>query len=320
MKGFAYIARLIVGLLFMFSGFVKMVDPVGFSYKLEEYFGPGVLNVEFLIPFALAIAVVLVIFEFIVGVMLLLGYAKNFTRWTLLLLIVFFTFLTFYSAYFNKVTDCGCFGDAIPLDPWQSFYKDLILLVLVIFLFIKHEYIESIFTEKINKLAIFIISILCLGLTYQVIMHLPIIDFRPYKIGANIPEQMQAHGNKDPKIHDFFIIYEGEEITDEVLEKDKVLLVSSTDMKVDNEKGWKRVKELTDEALEKDYFVIGLTSSLDEDIEKTIKKYHLNFNFADLDATTVKTIVRSNPGVLTVEKGTITQKVHWNDIDKLNLD
>jgi uncharacterized membrane protein YphA (DoxX/SURF4 family) len=123
------IVRIFVGIFFIISGFVKLNDPVGFSYKLQEYF--GVLDLEFLQPFALAIAVFIVIFEFMIGVTLILGYARNFTRWSLLLMILFFTFLTFYSAYFEKVTDCGCFGDALPLTPWESFWKDVVLLLLI---------------------------------------------------------------------------------------------------------------------------------------------------------------------------------------------
>src|SRR5699024_8615441 len=117
MKALVTFVRIIVGALFIFSGFVKMVDPVGFSYKLQEYFGPNVFNIEFLVPYALVIGIILVIFELLLGVMLLLGYAPKFTRWALLILIIFFTFLTFYSAFFDKVKDCGCFGDAIKLTP-----------------------------------------------------------------------------------------------------------------------------------------------------------------------------------------------------------
>lgn len=134
MKAITGIARVLVGILFI-SGFVKLNDPLGFSYKLQEYFSEQVLDIPVLIPFALIIAIVIVIYELVLGIMLLIGYSPKFTTWSLLIMIVFFTFLTFYSAYFNKVTDCGCFGDAIPLTPWQSFYKDVILLVLILILF-----------------------------------------------------------------------------------------------------------------------------------------------------------------------------------------
>src|SRR5690554_5161297 len=129
-------SRIIVGLLFIFSGLIKLNDPVGFSFKLQDYFAPEVLDLGFLMPYTLLLAIVLVIFEVLLGMMLLLGSSKRFTLWSLLLMIVFFTFLTFYSAYYNKVTDCGCFGDAIPLTPWESFYKDIVLLILILIIFI----------------------------------------------------------------------------------------------------------------------------------------------------------------------------------------
>src|SRR5699024_2221481 len=125
----------------------------------------------FLVPYALIIAIILVIFEFLLGVMLLLGYARKFTKWALLLLIIFFTFLTFYSAYFNKVTDCGCFGDAIPLTPWQSFGKDVVLLLLIMFIFAKSRLITPFFRVAASKWIVFVVFVGCLGLSYQVLMH-----------------------------------------------------------------------------------------------------------------------------------------------------
>ena len=132
MKILVGISRIFVGILFIISGLIKLNDPVGFGFKLQDYFAPEVLNLEFLVPYALAIAIFVVIYEVMLGVMIILGYAKRFTLWSLLLMIVFFTFLTFYSAYFNKVTDCGCFGDALKLTPWESFWKDVVLLVLIL--------------------------------------------------------------------------------------------------------------------------------------------------------------------------------------------
>src|SRR5690554_7501468 len=105
-------------------------------------------------PYALPLALLLVIVEVLVGVALLIGYFKRLTLWLLLLMIVFFTFLTFYSAYFNKVTDCGCFGDAIPLTPWESFYKDVVLLVLIIILFVGSKYIRPLFTRSIRSIIV----------------------------------------------------------------------------------------------------------------------------------------------------------------------
>ena len=162
MRILVQIARFLVGLLFIFSGFIKLNDPLGFSYKLQEYFAPEVLNIEFLSPYALLLSIILVIAEILLGIALLIGHAKKLTLWLLLTMIGFFTFLTFYSAYFNKVTDCGCFGDAIPLVPWESFIKDLILLILIVFLFWKHKYIYPAFAKVPRTLIIFISFIGCM--------------------------------------------------------------------------------------------------------------------------------------------------------------
>ncbi|MEM9650239.1 MAG: MauE/DoxX family redox-associated membrane protein, partial [Bacteroidota bacterium] len=115
MKYLVWISRIFVGVLFIISGLIKLNDPVGFSFKLEEYFSQGVLDLPFLMPWALGISIFVVIVEVLLGILLLIGFKPKFTVWSLLLMIIFFTFLTFYSAYFNKVTDCGCFGDAIKL-------------------------------------------------------------------------------------------------------------------------------------------------------------------------------------------------------------
>ena len=97
---------------------------------------------DFLIPIVLPMAIFIVIFEVILGIFLILGYKREFTLWSLLLMIIFFTFLTWYSAYFNKVTDCGCFGDAIKLTPWESFTKDVVLLIMIAFLFVKKDLVN----------------------------------------------------------------------------------------------------------------------------------------------------------------------------------
>ena len=141
-----WVGRILVGLLFIFSGLIKINDPLGFSYKLEEYF--EVFHITFFNDFALAIAIMLCSLEIILGFALLIGVRPVKVAWGLLLLIIFFAFLTFYSAYFNVVQTCGCFGDAIPLTPWQSFSKDLVLLLLIVAIFIKRKNIHPRFTSK----------------------------------------------------------------------------------------------------------------------------------------------------------------------------
>lgn len=184
------IARFFVGILFIFSGFVKVIDPLGFSYKLSEYF--EVFGMPGLSSISVLLAIVLCLLEIAFGVQLILGLWKRTTAWGLLLMIVFFTFLTFYSAYFNKVTDCGCFGDAIPLNPWQSFYKDLILLVLIVWLFIRRNHLKG-FLNYTQSMAIWWLFFLSNSFfAYWGLAHLPIIDFRAYAEGKSIVEGMKT--------------------------------------------------------------------------------------------------------------------------------
>ncbi|MEL4308165.1 BT_3928 family protein [Joostella sp. CR20] len=350
-----FIARIFVGVLFIISGLIKLNDPVGFSFKLEEYFSPSVLNLDFLTPYALAIAIFLVIFETVLGVMLLVGFKRKFTVWSLLLMIVFFTFLTFYSAYFNKVTDCGCFGDAIKLTPWESFSKDVVLLLLILILFFKKEYINKF---SFAGFATFLALIFSAGYVYYVYNHLPVVDFRPYKIGANILEGMEVpegapeavyqydwkfkvdgeekiistegdyptvdgefvdvqttlvQKGYEPPIHDFTMELDGTDYTAEILSWDRVMVVVSRNIEEANTNGLEAVAEVEREAKSKGYKVIGLSASNVEQLAPFKSKYNLDIDFYFCDLTTVKTIVRSNPALLELEKGTITQKLHFKD-------
>jgi len=189
-------ARIFVGLLFIFSGLIKINDPLGFSYKLEEYF--VVFHITFLNSLALIIAVILCSLEIILGFGLLIGVRPVKVAWGLLLLTIFFGFLTFYSAYFQVVQTCGCFGDAIPLTPWQSFSKDLFLLLLIIVLFKKRGTIQPLFNAKTGDRLLLSAIIISLGLGLYTYNFLPVIDFLPYKIGANIPDEMKIPPGAKP--------------------------------------------------------------------------------------------------------------------------
>src|SRR5690554_4329141 len=183
------IVRILTGALFVFSGLIKANDPVGFGYKLQEYF--LVFKMEFFHDYATEIAVIICSIEILLGGLLLLGFWRKQVVWGLLLMILFFTFLTFYSAFFEVVTSCGCFGDAIPLTPWQSFIKDLVLLLLIAILFYYKDQIkpiiEDFYTQSILTTCIVVISI---GFGVYTYNFLPIIDFLPYKTGNNLPSLM----------------------------------------------------------------------------------------------------------------------------------
>lgn len=181
--------RIFTGLLFIFSGFIKANDPTGFGYKLQEYF--EVFHLTAFNEYATAISVVICGFEILLGALLLLGVYANTVAWGLLLLILFFTFLTFYSAFFEVVTSCGCFGDAIPLTPWQSFSKDLVLLALILIIFFNRKQLRSIIKGSGNQfVATVITAIISLGIGIYTVNYLPFIDFLPYKVGNNLPSLM----------------------------------------------------------------------------------------------------------------------------------
>ena len=337
---------------------------MGFSFKLEEYFSPGVLDLPFLTPLALGISIFVVIVEVILGVLLLIGFKPKFTVWSLLLMIVFFTFLTFYSAYFNKVTDCGCFGDAIKLTPWESFTKDVILLVFILILFFGKKYITPLFNTKTNWVVGGVALLACMLFANHVLAHLPSVDFRPYKIGANIQEGMsvpedapkpvyeyawrfkvngeeqiyvtegdyptvdgefidvettQIQAGYEPPIHDFTIEQEGQDYAAELLEEDKLVMVIAYDMAKSNLEAFEDVAKVTAKAEQNGYKVIGMSASSSDMANKIVDTYGLDFEFYFTDETTLKTIVRSNPAILVLSKGTIQQKVHYNDFEELTF-
>lgn len=202
MKKLVELIRWFVGLLFIVSGLVKTVDPIGFSYKLEEYFSPQVFDMPFFMDMALPMSVFFVILEVMLGVLLILGVWRKFTVNSLLLLIVFFTFLTFYSAYFNAVTDCGCFGDALKLSPWESFGKDVVLLVLILILWTNQKYLSRFIARPFSYYIGILAFLFCAYIAYQGLYHLPLKDFRPYAVGKNIPQGMKTAEElgKDPTL------------------------------------------------------------------------------------------------------------------------
>lgn len=320
MKTLVFVSRLIVALTFIFSGFVKLVDPLGSAYKFQEYFGADVLNMEFLIPYALPFSILLILAEIMLGVTLLLGYLPKFTVWSLLGIILVFLFLTWYSAYYDKVTDCGCFGDAVKMSSWGTFYKNIVLIILILFLVWKASFIKPLFSVNSIKWTTFLLFFTFLYITYYVLVHLPIIDFRPYAIGKNIPEGMKYNGDEEPPIHDFYLeSIEGDDLTDKVLAEDKIMLIIAYNLAKSDLEGFNAVKEVSDEALKNGYTVYLLSSSMDEEFQEIKESYQLNFDMLFGDETMLKTIVRSNPGVLTLQNGTVKGKWSWTDISKVRF-
>ena len=426
MKIFSAISRLIVGSLFIVSGLIKCNDATGFSYKLNDYFAQDVLNLEFLIPYSLALAVIICVVEIVLGVAVIFGLKTKLSTVLILLMMLFFTWLTWYTSScleaqeaagklgeeFNKncVTDCGCFGDALTLTPKQSFYKDLFLLIFTIPLFIfgikgmipknkpKEDliyisisllliigfgaiYIGWWFTlifsailyavvyfiknktksEWLPLLAAFIISF---AFTWYCLQNLPLKDFRAYKVNSNIMENMSipedaavavveyawkfnVNGEEkiittngsyptvngeyigvetniieegyEPSILDFSIETSDENLTEAFLQNDKLIIIIAYNINKINLKSIPALKVISKEASNKGYTVIGLSSSSKEDSEAFKSNNSFNLDWYLCDEKALKTVVRSNPGILVLDKGTIKQKLHWNNIDDLEL-
>ncbi len=346
-----------------------MNDPVGFAFKLEEYFGEDVLNLPFLQPLALYLAVFLVILEVLLGVFLLLGVYKRFTLWSLAGMMGFFTFLTFYSAYFNKVTDCGCFGDAIPLTPWESFSKDVVLSILIAVLIWGQMHIRTWLPERINQAKMAGTLLLCVLFSNHVLSHGPIWDFRAYKPGTDVLVAMKSaeelgleppkyetyftlaapDGSRvevsgtayidekwyertdytivedgtyskkiaegyEPPIHDFAILINGEDRTEEFVAAPQVLWLIAYDLSKANTSELERlIAELNIHVGKSGVKVVGMTSSSDEEIAALVTKTGCRFPWAVMDGTALKTVQRSNPGVTLLEDGIIQNHWHYND-------
>ena len=320
LKLLVHMSRIFVGAMFIFSGFVKLVDPIGSQYKFEEYFSEGVLNLEFLIPYALPFSILLIIVEIMLGVSLLLGYKSKITTWSLLGITTIFLFLTWYSAYYNKVTDCGCFGDAIKLTPWETFWKNVLLIGLILLLLIGVKNIKALFSKRINTTLIILSFVSFSYITIHVLNHLPIIDFRAYAVGKNITEGMEfPEDGSVPPVHDFMLEDTQNDLAPEILAMDKVLLVIVYNASKSDDKGFIDIKYIADKAISKGYNVFGVSASFEDDLILIQNNYDLPFDFLFCDETTLKTMIRANPGVMTLSKGTVTGKWNWNDIDDINL-
>lgn len=384
--------RYFVGALFIFSGLIKLNDPIGTEIKLEEYFeilaagtdwvslaSPDdasflmevvhIVTIPFkiivngltwlmhymapyLLPFSMELGFVMIVLEVVLGIAVLVYWRMRLTTWILLVLIVFFTYLTFYSAYFNKVTDCGCFGDAIKLTPWESFTKDIILVVFILHLFwYRKNYVFALYTRE-GYAVIAGSTAVCTFLGIYAIRHLPFIDFRPYKIGNNIPEKMQPpeqpifeyvflnkdtgeeiasekyltdtlmykyksvrqvnEGKTKAPITDYAVYtVDGEDITQQTFEGNKLLFIiyDVSKASLDNIEDIKALVKALDGKVE----MMVLTASSSAAFEAFRHDNQLGVPYYFTDATVLKTIIRSNPGITLWKDGTVKGMWHHND-------
>lgn len=220
MKLSVRIVQIFVGLLFIVSGLVKANDPLGLSYKMQEFFelwSEGFAqgnfirsSLDFFHKSSLALSIIMITLEIIAGVALLIGWKKKFILWMLLALIVFFTFLTGYAYLSGKFTNCGCFGDCLPITPLTSFLKDILLLVLIIFLLAGQKYIAPVFTSPLRITILSLSLVFSLVLQWYVLNYLPLADCLPFKKGNNIAEQMKPPPGSRPDSVVMKFIYEKE--------------------------------------------------------------------------------------------------------------
>jgi hypothetical protein len=369
-NGLIWFCRIAVGLLFIFSGLIKANDPLGFSYKLEEYF--EVFHMTWLNGFALSLSIILCALEMILGFALLAGARVVQVIWGLLLLIIFFAFLTFYSAYFKVVQTCGCFGDAIPLTPWQSFSKDLLLLALVLVLFLNRKAIKSLSNAKKADKLLLGAAVLSVGFGLYTYNFLPVVDFLPYKVGSNILQEMktppgampdefevmyilknkktketksmsdkeylkagiwkdsswEVQGNPEshlvkkgftPKIRDLNIQdAQGNNYNEELLSNPFYsLVIVAWNLETTDTDAVNRINALAIN-LTQNYNTrtILLTSSAPEQAQKFAKDHKLVSELFYADGVPLKTMVRSNPGIILLKNGTVVNKWHFHNMPR----
>lgn len=373
MRIIATTSRLIAGLIFIFSGLVKAVDPLGSTYKFTDYF--TAFNMPWLEPVAFPLSFLLSGMEFLIGICLVLSILNKPANWGALLFMAFFTPLTLWLALTDPVQDCGCFGDAIILTNWQTFYKNIFISALVIISFLNRKTVINWFNTKTQWGIAAFIAFLITGFSWYNFRHLPVVDFRPYKIGVNITEgmvrpedapadiydqyytlldtvsdnQITLQGNVylsdstywkktatwkfvsasepvlikkgfEPPIHDFSIsALSGEDITQSVLnDPGYYFLLVAYDLNKTEIRHQGAINQLYEQAVNGNNKFICLTSVSIGEIEQFKSENKAPYDFYTADPITLKTIIRANPGLVILHKGTILAKWHSNDIPDYN--
>ncbi len=355
------VCRFVLAGVFIFSGFVKAIDPLGSQYKIEDYltaFGwieviPG--GFPFLLSLLLAMA------EFCVGVYLLFGIRRHLTTLFVLGLMVVMTPLTFWLALANPVSDCGCFGEAVTLTNWQTFFKNVFLLAAAVVVFRWRKLMNPLLTHRFDWIVALYAFLYIIGMMFYCLRSLPVFDFRPYHIGADIRKGIEIPEGKkptvfetrfilqkdgvekeftleeypdstwtfvdtrlvvkekgyEPPIKDFSILRQddGEDITDAVLDEEEyTFLLVAHQMSEADDSTIDLINELYDYSLHYGYKFYCLTSSPDEDILYWQERTGAEYPFCLMDNITLKTMIRSNPGVMLLKKGVVINKWSVNDI------
>jgi len=369
MKYLKEISRILVGIVFIFSGFVKAIDPLGSMYKFSDYF--DAFHMAFLNDLALPFAIILNVAELMIGIALFLKLRIRLTAWVAVFFMGFFTLLTLVLAIFNPVSDCGCFGDAIKLSNWGTFYKNLILIGLVFHVFFKRKNFKTMFPIDVQWIWVGLSLGIGLFISVYSFQHLPVLDFRPYHVGVNIPNAMIIPDDAEPDQYETTLIYEKEgtqkefslenypaedttwvfvdqnsklvkkgyeapihdfmlfdskgiDYSEDILNsQDYNFIFCAKNLAKVKSEDVKKLKALEDYSKRTGINYYWITSN-SWDKTKNFKRIHgLSSTFYNMDQTTLKTIVRANPGVLLIKDGTIIGKWHVNDLpefEKENID
>ena len=315
-------ARLVLAITFILSGFVKAVDPLGTLYKINDYLVAmhmGGLLSDWL---ALGASVLQSAVEFCLGIFLLFAIQRRLTSRLILLIMVVMTPLTLWLAIANPISDCGCFGDALVLTNWQTFWKNVALLVCAVVVAWWPKEMFRFISESnqwivINYSALFILAVSVWSLYY-----LPIFDFRPYHIGTDLRQQWQrTMEGEDLPYADFFIdnTYEGVDLTEQVLaDTSYVFLLVSPFLEQADDSRLDLINELYEYAHEHSYAFYCLTSSTHQNIDRWREMTGAEYPFCTTDGITLKTVIRSNPGVVLLKNGTIIRKWSHNNLPEFN--
>jgi len=355
MKNSVKIIRIITGLVFMLSGFVKGVDPLGTAYRFEDYF--IVYHLTWLMPLVLVLSITLCTVEFVLGAMLVFNLRARFTAWVLLVMMSFFTVLTFFDALSSLVPDCGCFGDAIKLTNWQTFYKNVVLIVFAGLIFTYRRKQDSSLPARRQWNLTIVISAVFIYFSVYCYMHLPLIDFTEWKQGNRLyienplpqkyyltyknmktGEQKEYLSPNYPYLDSVWMsqwkfvsqrvddpnVYFGRNLqiedsagtnfTDQFIrDPGYVFLMISSDLRKAEQHTLIAMNRFAEQVAEGGGFFILLVSNTPEEANQIRRQTHLTYPVYYADDIVLKTMVRSNPGLMLLHNGVIVKKWHYRD-------
>ena len=307
MKVLVNFSRILLGLTFMFSGIVKAVDPMGTQIKLTDYLYAFGMGDAILGSTLLILACILAGFEILIGSYLTVGAFRRGSSLLALLMMVFFTPFTLYLAIKNPVQDCGCFGDAVVLTNWQTFYKNLFLLALALLVFIKQKLVVPFIVERRQWWVTVIIVAVSVRFMVSNIINLPALDFRPYKVGTDLRE---AIANRDMTFADFSVMNDDfDDVTMDILQDSSyTFLLISSHLEDASESDLDLIDDVFDYCSIWGYNIVGLTASGTETIRQWTENAGADMRFLFCDEIPLQTIVRSNPGLVLLKNGVIINK------------